>query len=240
MAALLEPEALKELGNAPTSAQVVKFLHLTELKREEEQDEEKSALVANGKFVQHLMDPRALKRMQQPAEVHFVLTQQLTAYLRQSRGDAFSRFNEPILFVNTDLILKVLLNQHVKYTLDRNPTVEKIAELCPEMAEELLSIWHEFQEDKLEFDECCLTSAVTVDYLRGEPELIERLNRKLTEDFFWHVGAKDLLNPLMREPQLLDYFKKTLPLFNSVSTFFRYKFSSSIPVRLFHAINSDF
>ena len=92
------------------------------------------------------------------------------------------------------------------------------------MGEDVLGLLQEFQEQKVDFDECCTTHAVSVDYLRVHAELVERLNRKLTEDFFFHVGAKELVNPLMRESELMDYFKSTLPLFNSVSTYYRYKY----------------
>ena len=121
----------------PIGNQTIKFLDLYEKNKDKEVLEELGETVQNAKFAKYFIDPDVLSMMPGPEDFKGKIAEQLLQFKNQSEGDSFTRLNEPILFTHCDLGIKTLLFNHVKYTIDRNPSLETICEASPKIAEEL-------------------------------------------------------------------------------------------------------
>lgn len=67
--------------------------------------------------------------------------------------------------MNIDNGLKTLISHHVKYTVDRNPTIEKIAEAMPQYAEELLESLRAAEAGEVELTCVDFTFQITTKFL---------------------------------------------------------------------------
>jgi hypothetical protein len=135
--------------------------------------------------IKHFAPLSESSEMDNPENYLLTLARQLYTHSTNSRGESFSCYSSSPLFVHTDNGLKVLLQQHVKYTAPRNGTLEDIYKALPESEEQLLEMEEGYANEK---NLCCVTHDCVVDYLDAHPHLLQEMNEQMIKDYYLQVG----------------------------------------------------